>query len=634
MSGHKEFIVTTGSNPYPWSGSGRIAEVRNGQEIYAFMRYGTYGSGKGSDIFFVTKNPTRTISNIGAKLIFENVGGGAYGANYYSGINGFAPSHSKYENDLIYNDWKANPNVSNHTLGDNWTLAPCDYYTVKPGADFWETVWEVVWNGHSDNAENHQPFPTNWRLRIDGTKYPNYKLLWKNENASEDAVISVCGVPSDINGEPKVINDSMHFAYNDVCKFTYKEFSELCGNNFFDNFLGSVLPSQNDWLCIQMIDGKLKSSSMIVKLYPSLKKDNSWSDGNAHMYKNDIRFYGGFTDDGSTLEIIENGKLPDGTIVPDDSDDNYANNDDSEDDDIADTSNNSIGVLTTTYKMTRDRLKQLGSFLWSANIFDSFSLVNSNPIENIISCKDIPFSLSAGEDSVIKLGNVDTGVNGNKVSNNFGEITIGSLTIPAKYNNFLDLAPYTKVTIYLPYIGFKELDATLIMGKSITVKYAVDVITGGCVAEIFCKNTRMYEFSGQVGIDIPITAGNRAQVEAGYISNAVSGGADLLTGDVIGASESMLSSAFSKYHYSSTSAPSPACVASINRTCYVIIDRPSYDNLKTFNHTRGRQCNLSKTIGNLKGYTICDKNLDLNGLRATDAEKEEIVNILSNGFFV
>ena len=272
--------------------------------------------------------------------------------------------------------------------------------------------------------------------------------------------------------------------------------------------------------------------------------------------------------------------------------------------------------------------------MWGANIFDSFSLVNSNPIENIISCKDIPFSLSAGEDSVIKLGNVDTGVNGNKVSNNFGEITIGSLTIPAKYNNFLDLAPYTKITIYLPYIGFKELDVTLIMGKTITVKYAIDVITGGCVAEIFCKKTRMYEFSGQVGIDIPITASNRAQVEAGYISNAVSGGADLLTGDVIGASESMLSSAFSKYHYSSTSAPSPACVASINRTCYVIIDRPSYDNLKTFNHMRGRQCNLSKTIGNLKGYTICDKNLDLNGIRATDAEKEEIVNILSSGFFV
>ena len=300
---------------------------------------------------------------------------------------------------------------------------------------------------------------------------------------------------------------------------------------------------------------------------------------------------------------------------------------------MPDTANNSIGVLTSTYKMTRDRLSQLGAFLWSANIFDSFSLVNSNPIENIISCKDIPFSIGGGGGKVIKLGNVDTGVNGEKVNTNFQEVTIGSITIPKKHNNFLDLAPYTKVTIYLPYIGFKELDVTQIMGKTITVKYAVDVITGGCIAEIFCSNTRLYEFSGQVGIDIPITASNRAQVEAGYISNAVSGGADLVTGDVLGASETMLSSAFSKYHYSSTSAPSPSCVASVNRTCYIVIDRPMYDNLKIFNHTRGRMCNLSKKIGNLKGYTICDSHIDLSGIVATDAEKDEIIKILSSGFF-
>lgn len=609
---------------YPDGGQGQTTTISYDNEIYVFTQKNI---GENSQrVYFAAKALGKRFDMSGAWFPSDLWATSGEDSTKYGNIEWTTIGSN-------FNAWNSN------RLGTGWSLTPANHYKIKGGkwntwAECCETMAKAIYGGDFSDFEEINPFPVNWRLRIDGTKFPNYKLLWKNEKASDDAIISVCGVPSDINGEPKVINDSMHFAYNDVCKFTYKEFSELCGNNFFDNFLGAVLPSQNDWLCIQMLDGELKSSSMIVKLYPSLKKDNSWSDGNPHMYKNDIRFYGGFTDDGSTLEIIENGKLPDGTAVPDDSDDDYANNDDAEDDDITDTSSNSIGVLTTTYKMTRDRLKQLGAFLWGANIFDSFSLVNSNPIENIVSCKDIPFSLSAGADSVIKLGNVDTGVNGNKVSNNFGEINIGSLTIPAKYHNFLDLAPYTKVTIYLPYIGFKELDATLIMGKTITVKYAVDVITGGCVAEIFCKKTRMYEFSGQVGIDIPITASNRAQVEAGYISNAVSGGADLLTGDVIGASESMLSSAFSKYHYSSTSAPSPACVASINRSCYVIIDRPSYDNLKTFNHTRGRQCNLSKTIGNLKGYTICDKNLDLNGIRATDAEKEEIVNILSSGFFV
>ena len=634
MGAHKEFIVTTGTNPYPWSGSGKMTEVRNGQEIYAFMKYGAYGSGKGSDLFFVTQKPTRNIGNMGARLDFVNVDGASYrcGADYYSGTNGFAPSGTKYENDLIYGDWYANPLASNHTLGDNWTLTPCDYYTVENGADFWETVWEVVWNGHSDNAKNHQSFPTNWKLYIDGTKLPNYKLLWDNDKASENTVVHVLGIDNDIltNTPKDTAHEENVYSLHDECKITYKEFNSLCGNLPYDEGIGAILPKSSGWLGMYMSDGDKKSSTMVIQLFPEAK--NPLSDGEPKLYYNP-HFWGSEAD-GSTLTIIDNGKTTSGEDAPDpDKDDEYENHKDDEDENLPDTANNSIGVLTSTYKMTRDRLSQLGAFLWSGNIFDSFSLVNSNPIENIISCKDIPFSIGGGADKIIKLGNVDTGVNGEKVNTNFSEITIGSITIPKKYNNFLDLAPYTKVTIYLPYIGFKEIDVTLVMGKTITVKYAVDVITGGCIAEIFCKNSRLYEFSGQVGIDIPITASNRAQVESGYISNAVSAGADLITGDILGASETLLSSAFSKYHYSSTSAPSPSCVASVNRTCYIVIDRPTYDNIKIFNHTRGRMCNLSKKIGNLKGYTICDKHIDLSGIIATDSEKAEIINILSSGFF-
>ena len=44
-------------------------------------------------------------------------------------------------------------------------------------------------------------------------------------------------------------------------------------------------------------------------------------------------------------------------------------------------------------------------------------------------------------------------------------------------------------------------------------------------------------------------------------------------------------------------------------------------------------CNLSKTIGSLKGFTICDANIDLKGITATEQEKQEISSILSSGFF-
>ena len=603
-------------------GKAAIISSKSFGETYFFVYNGEYGSPNCS-VAFVSKSPD---------------GAGSYSFWDFSGTAGLMRADSLgystdygYITTLGFSSWEGGQ-ASYNLLGTGWSVRP-KAYILKDGWNLHD-IGAIVY-GHPEDATTVdvvEPFTTNWKLYIDGTKLPNYKLLWDNDNASENAVVHILGIDNDIltNTPKDSANGENIYSLHDECKITYKEFNALCGNLPYDEGIGAILPKSSGWLGMYMRDGKKKSSTMVIQLFP--KATNPLSDGEPKLYYNPHFWHS--ADDGSTLTIVDNGKTPSGEDAPDpDKDDEYENHKDDEEENLPDTANNSIGVLTSTYKMTRDRLSQLGAFLWSGNIFDSFSLVNSNPIENIISCKDIPFSIGGGSDKVIKLGNVDTGVNGEKVNTNFQEVTIGSITVPKKYNNFLDLAPYTKVTIYLPYIGFKELDVTQIMGKTITIKYAVDVITGGCIAEIFCNATRLYEFSGQVGIDIPITASNRAQVEAGYISNAVSGGADLVTGDVLGASETMLSSAFSKYHYSSTSAPSPSCVASVNRTCYIVIDRPTYDNLKIFNHTRGRMCNLSKKIGNLKGYTICDSHIDLSGIVATDAEKNEIIKILSSGFF-
>ena len=620
MSGHSKYTIIYGDNAaLGFNGFGYITPIKEGEKLYCFLEKNKSVGSRYVNIYFATKY--YGAYQEGTSQLDINI------SNFSAGGDGYIID-GKYGRVSCtkFGTWF---DSSTGRFGDNWGLLPLDYYVYDVTDD---DISNLVYNGVEPPSEHIKSFPANWKLYIDGTKLPNYKLLWDNDDASENAIIHVLGIDNDIltNTPKDTAHDENVYSLHDECKITYKEFNALCGNLPYDEGIGAILPKSSGWLGMYMEDGDKKSSTMVIQLFP--KETNPLSDGVPKLYYNP--HFWGSEDDGSTLTIIDNGKTTSGEDAPDpDKDDAYENHKDEEEENLPDTANNSIGVLTSTYKMTRDRLSQLGAFLWSGNIFDSFSLVNSNPIENIISCKDIPFSIGGGTDKTIKLGNVDTGVNGEKVNTNFSEVTIGSITIPKKYNNFLDLAPYTKVTIYLPYIGFKELDVTQIMGKSITVKYAVDVITGGCIAEIFCSNTRLYEFSGQVGIDIPITASNRAQVEAGYISNAVSSGADLVTGDVLGASETMLSSAFSKYRYSSTGAPSPSCVASVNRTCYIVIDRPTYDNLKIFNHTRGRMCNLSKKIGNLKGFTICDSHIDLSGIVATDAEKEEIIKILSSGFF-
>ena len=508
--------------------------------------------------------------------------------------------------------------------------------TIPNFDDDIEALEEYIKTGNTSGAIKY--LFTNWNLYIDGKSNPLYKLTWncdglKNIDTKYTTISIWVGT---YNALDDTFNDDDGTKFKNVdydkhsVKFSYSDLEKLVPQPL----VGHNPPSIRVQLAYREFPTARveTSTSMGCELYFDSHPQNTLYTELGYLTMRDGTWHRTSDGDGSTFTVKDGKEGSDG--YTDDNDDGYddGKDKDDKDDDTGDVSAG-IGVLTSTFKMTKERLVQLGQFLWGSNIFDKFSLVNNNPIENIISCKSIPINTEGANQEII-LGNVATGVNGEKISNNFAKQTIGSIAINEHYHNFLDYAPYTNVILYLPYIGFKELDTTLVMNKTLQVIYTVDAITGGCLAQVYVNNVRLYEFTGNVGIDIPITASNRAQVEAGYIQAGVGATASALGGNVGSAVTSLLNSATSQYHYSSTGNPSPMCVASTNRTCYVIIDRPNYQNLKAFNHTRGRKCYLSKTISTLHGFTICDSNIDLSGINATQSELEELKKILSSGFYV
>ena len=498
-------------------------------------------------------------------------------------------------------------------------------------------------NGKWDNElEKTTPkLNTDWTLAIDGTKSPLYKLKWNCTSITKNDIARIrigFGGYDDISGKVSIhkwhlVNYSPSYFKTNYAQINNEVWGEVA------NIISPLATLAAVYIAVQLeyystptVLPTDYSSIMYCELFKKQKNGHMYGDI-GFLKKDENGLYDKVTSgDGSTFTVKDGEEGS--KIVTSDDDEGYSDEKDNDenDNDTSDVSSG-IGVLTTTFKMTKDRLQQLGRFLWGSNIFDNFSLICNNPIENIISCKSIPLSLDGSTQKII-LGNVDTGVNGDKVSNNFTKQNIGSITINEKYNNFLDYAPYTNVIIYLPYVGFKELDTNLVMGKTLSISYTVDIITGGCLCQIKSNNVKLYEFNGNLGIDIPITASNRAQVEAGYISSGIGIASSVASGNIVGAVTSLINSAESQYHYASTSSPNPMCVASTNRTCYVILDRPTYQTLKSFNHTRGKKCYLTKTINTLNGYTICDEHIDLSGISATDSEKEELIKILSSGFFV
>lgn len=494
---------------------------------------------------------------------------------------------------------------------------------------------------NGDTSGALKDIKTDWLLAVDGTKSPLYKLKWNCKAISENDIARVrigYGGYDDISGKVSIHKWKLvdyrpsHFNtnYAQINNAVWGEVAEIVSP--LASLSAVYIAVQLEYYSTPTVLPTDYSSIMFCELFKKQKNGHMYGDIGFLEKDNNGLYSKVTTGDGSTFTVKDGDEGS--KIVTDNDDSGYSDDKDNDekDNDTSDVSSG-IGVLTTTFKMTKDRLQQLGRFLWDSNIFDNFSLICNNPIENIISCKSIPLSLNGTTQKII-LGNVDTGVNGDKVSNNFTKQNIGSIAITEKYHNFLDYAPYTNVIIYLPYVGFKELDTNLVMGKTLSISYTVDIITGGCLCQIKSNNVKLYEFNGNMGIDIPITASNRAQVEAGYISSGIGIASSAASGNIVGAVTSLINSAESQYHYASTSSPNPMCVASTNRTCYVILDRPTYQTLKSFNHTRGKKCYLTKTINTLKGYTICDEHIDLSGIRATDSEKEELIKILSSGFFV
>ena len=555
-----------------------------------------------------------------------------YGNKTYTSTNERAvnrPSGGKtWGTAPLYSDPRDNPIYIDYSFGTNIPI----FTNVESISHYFKT---------GDTSDSEKDLKTDWVLAVDGTKSPLYKLKWNCKAITKKDITRIrigYGGYDDISGKVsihkwKLVDYSpKHFNtnYAQINNAVWGEMAEIVSP--LASLSTVYIAVQLEYYATPTVLPTDYSSIMYCELFKNQKNGHMYGDI-GFLEKNDNGLYSKVTTgDGSTFTVKDGDEGSE--IVTDGDDDGYSDDkdDDENDNDTSDVSSG-IGVLTTTFKMTKDRLQQLGRFLWGSNIFDNFSLICNNPIENIISCKSIPLSLNGNTQKII-LGNVDTGVNGDKVSNNFTKQNIGSIPITEKYHNFLDYAPYTNVIIYLPYVGFKELDTNLVMGKTLSISYTVDIITGGCLCQIKSNNVKLYEFNGNMGIDIPITASNRAQVEAGYISSGIGIASSVASGNIVGATTSLINSAESQYHYASTSSPNPMCIASTNRTCYVIIDRPTYQTLKSFNHTRGKKCYLTKTINTLKGYTICDEHIDLSGIRATNGEKEELIKILSSGFFV
>ena len=300
------------------------------------------------------------------------------------------------------------------------------------------------------------------------------------------------------------------------------------------------------------------------------------------------------------------------------------------------------------YSPTVSQLRSLASYLWTSDFVDNVKKMFGDPMDVIIGLTQMPFSVPTGASSSVKAGFIDTGIAMPRVSQQYIDFNMGTISYGSYWGNALDFDPYTKVQIYLPFIGFRTLNTNDVINTSINLRYRFDVLTGACTAWIKCGNFIRYEFSGQCGASIPVTSQNYnnvintainivSTVGTGIIGGVATGGlgtmASMATVNGISNVASGVASGGMKPTVQRSGGMGGASSLMGMRTPFLVFQRPKTSLPRNYNSNYGYACNKYLKLGNCKGFTQVE-HMHLQVAGATDDEMKEIENILHKGVFI
>lgn len=179
--------------------------------------------------------------------------------------------------------------------------------------------------------------------------------------------------------------------------------------------------------------------------------------------------------------------------------------------------------FTRIYIPTLSQVKDLARYLWTDDtvietIWNKIKQFFENPMEAIIGFNLVPVPVPSSGTKSFALMYIDTGVDMDTAANQFVDADCGTLPIQLYYGSALDYSPYTKISCYLPYIGMVQLNTDEVVGRTLQVKYRIDIVSGSCVAKIFVDGNCIYQYSGHCAITIPIAASDFSS----YVSAAIS----------------------------------------------------------------------------------------------------------------
>lgn len=263
--------------------------------------------------------------------------------------------------------------------------------------------------------------------------------------------------------------------------------------------------------------------------------------------------------------------------------------------------------------------------------------INSNLINYVIDCHCLPISPSVGDSENIKIGFKEFTQSANKVTSDYVDFDCGTLNIGEYYTNFIDYVG-TRAKLYLPFIGFVDIQPEYFQSGTLQVIYRFNIIDGSFMAYVISsssksqlRNSVIASYGGNACVHIPITGINYSNM----ISSVLNGATSIVSGHSKGqvAVNTALDTLASKPPMQSSNGYNATSAYLGIRYPYLIIEREVSNFSEKYTNEYGLPCNITKNINELSGFIQMD-NIHLETLTCTDDEKTLIQNLLQNGIIV
>lgn len=327
--------------------------------------------------------------------------------------------------------------------------------------------------------------------------------------------------------------------------------------------------------------------------------------------------------------------------------------------------------FATIFTPSAGQLHDLSGLFWNSNFFTFMQNLVENITDMFLSLAMVPFTVPAGNTVTVRWIGIDTGIALPLASQQFLEFNMGSIDMRNDSRIFrsgscLDYSPFSQLGIFLPFIGYRELDVDECRDCVVNLRYRIDLLSGTAVAIISLDGSDIYEFVGNCLTQIPLTNQNMESL----VQNAVAIGtaaAIASSGGAVAAADKEVAAGMennalaeakiahanahvtqSASHLASATAnaaigmkPSISKTGSISGAASLLGVRHPYLFLKTprqslpenYQRYYGFPSNITETLGNLHGYTVVE-DIRLNDLVATSEEIAEIYQLLKSGVII